>query len=296
MLYELPLPNIKNSSIVAKYLTNQSFKMSVKSYEACKIIQSKCPDFKPSLGVILGSGLGAFAEQLTDAIQISYADLPGFPACDIHGHAGSLVLGSLGGTKVVCMQGRAHSYEGDQNATVRTYIRNLKLLGCDKLLITNATGSLNANVPPGELVLITDHINLQPGNPLVGKNDDEFGPRFFPLDKAYDLEMRNELLKIAENNNINLNQGVYLATIGPNYETAAEIKAFKILGADVVGMSTVPEVLVAAHCGLKVAVISIVSNFATGLTNISHSHDEVVKTAAKAASKLNIIMQNIKNW
>jgi len=132
---------------------------------------------------------------------------------------------------------------------------------------------------------------MQPTNPLIGENDDEFGPRFFPLDKAYDFEMQQELLTIANKNEIELNQGVYLATLGPNYETAAEIRAFKTLGADVVGMSTVPEVLVANHCGLKVAVISTITNFATGLTSISHSHDEVVKTACKAADKLNVILK-----
>ena len=265
--------------------------MTNNAQQACKIIQEKHPNFKPQLGVILGSGLGAFAELLTDAVTVSYDDLPGFPACGIHGHAGSLVLGNLGDARVICMQGRAHSYEGSQDATVRTYIRTLKLLGCEQLVITNATGSLREDVSPGELVLITDHINLQPGNPLVGPNDDEFGPRFFPLDKAYDIDMRQKLLNIAAAHDISLHQGVYLATIGPNYETAAEIRAFKMLGADVVGMSTVPEVLVASHCGLKVAVISIISNFATGLTEVSHSHEEVVKTAAQAAQKLNVLLQ-----
>ncbi len=264
--------------------------MSSNAHKACNLIQDQFPEFNPKIGVILGSGLGAFAEQLNDAKKLSYTSLPGFPNCDVFGHAGALTIGYLNNTGVVCMQGRAHSYEGSQNEVVKTYVRTFKLLGCEQLLIVNAAGSLRENVAPGELVLITDHINLQPTNPLVGRNDDEFGPRFFPLDKAYDLDMRQKLLDIAAKNDINLHQGVYLATLGPNYETAAEIRAFKMLGADVVGMSTVPEVLVASHCGLKVAVISTITNFATGLTTISHSHDEVVKTASLAAGKLNLIL------
>lgn len=264
--------------------------MSINAAQACELIQKKAPDFIPQIGIILGSGLGAFAEQMTKSVKISYKDLPGFPLCDVHGHAGSLSLGYIGDIGVACMQGRAHSYEGNQNEVVKTYIRTLKLLGCEKLIILNAAGSLREDVPPGELVLITDHINLQPTNPLVGPNDADFGPRFFPLDKAYDLQMRQDLLKIAHAKNIPLHQGVYIATLGPNYETAAEIRAFKVLGADVVGMSTVPEVLVASHCNLKVAVISTITNFATGLTAISHSHDEVVKTAIRAAEKIKILL------
>ncbi len=265
--------------------------MPSNAHKSCTLIQKQLPDFKPKIGVILGSGLGSFAEQLESCVKISYADLPNFPNCGVHGHAGALSLGYLGGIGVVCMQGRAHSYEGDQTETVKTYVRTFKLLGCEQLLIINAAGSLRENVAPGELVLITDHINMQPSNPLIGKNDDEFGPRFLPLDKAYNLSMRQKLLNIAVKNDIELHQGVYLATIGPNYETAAEIRAFKLLGADVVGMSTVPEVLVANHCGLQVAVISTITNFATGLTEISHNHEEVVKTASQAADKLNLILR-----
>lgn len=261
------------------------------AHKATTLIQNQFPNFNPKIGVILGSGLGSFAEELSNSIKISYNSLPGFPNCGVHGHAGTLSLGYLGDNGVICMQGRAHSYEGLQNETVKTYVRTFKLLGCSQLLIVNAAGSLREDVAPGELVLITDHINLQPTNPLVGENDDEFGPRFFPLDKAYDLDMQDKLLSIASKNDIELHKGVYLATLGPNYETAAEIRAFKTLGADVVGMSTVPEVLVASHCGLKVAVISTITNFATGLTSISHSHDEVVKTASMASEKLNVILR-----
>jgi xanthosine phosphorylase len=254
-------------------------------------IKERLPSFKPTIGIVLGSGLGSFAEQLEDPVSFSYEELPGFPTLTVYGHRGNLVAGRLGGVGVVCLQGRSHTYEGSGHDTVRTYVRTLKLLGCDYFLATNASGSLREDVGPGSLMLITDHINMQPGNPLVGPNDDEFGPRFLPLDNAYDLSMREKLLMIAHKENIALNQGVYLSVLGPNYETAAEIRAFRILGADAVGMSTVPEVLVANHCGMKVAVIATVTNYATGLSVTSHSHDAVVSVAKQAADKLNILVK-----
>lgn len=254
-------------------------------------IQRRNPDFKPRIGIILGSGLGEFVNKLDNVVTISYDELPGFPKLTVHGHSGSLVLGTLSGVDVVCLQGRAHSYEGGDYSTVKTYIRTLKLLGCEYFLATNASGSLHADIAPGELMLITDHINFQPGNPLVGANDDEFGPRFLALDHAYDTKMRSLLLSVAQKEQISLHQGVYIAVLGPNYETAAEIRAFRMWGADAVGMSTVPEVLVANHCGLKVAVIATITNFATGLSNISHNHDDVVLTASRAVEKLTLLLQ-----
>lgn len=258
---------------------------------AAQQIKEHLPGFKPTLGIVLGSGLGSFAEQLEDAVSISYEQLPGFPKLTVHGHGGNLVLGYLSGVGVVCLQGRAHSYEGAHHETVKTYVRTLRLLGCDYFFATNASGSLREDVGPGELMLITDHINMQPGNPLVGPNDDEFGPRFVPLDNAYDKGMRDKLLQIAHKENISLNQGIYLSVLGPNYETAAEIRAFRIMGADAVGMSTVPEVLVANHCGMKVAVIATITNYATGLAGTSHSHEAVVLMASKAAEKLNNLVK-----
>ena len=258
---------------------------------AAEKIKQQVPSFKPTIGIVLGSGLGSFAEQLDDAVTISYDELPGFPKITVHGHGGNLVVGYLSGIGVVCLQGRAHSYEGDHHDTVKTYVRTLRLLGCSHFMATNASGSLREDVGPGELMLITDHINMQPGNPLVGPNDDEFGSRFFPLDNAYDQGMRDKLLQIAHKENIALNQGVYLSVLGPNYETAAEIRAFCIMGADAVGMSTVPEVLVANHCGMKVAVIATITNYATGLSRTSHSHEAVVLMASKAAEKLNRLVK-----
>ncbi|WP_028389314.1 purine-nucleoside phosphorylase [Legionella fairfieldensis] len=258
---------------------------------AAEKIKQLAPNFKPVLGIVLGSGLGSFADQLEDAVTISYDELPGFPKLTVHGHNGNLVLGYLYGVGIVCLQGRAHSYEGTNHDTVKTYVRTLHLLGCTYFLATNASGSLREEVGPGELMVITDHINLQPGNALVGPNDEEFGPRFFPLDNAYDRELRDKLLKIAHEENIPLNEGVYLAVLGPHYETAAEIRAFRILGADAVGMSTVPEVLVANHCGMKVAVIATITNYATGLASTSHNHEAVVLMASKAAEKLNRLIK-----
>ena len=261
------------------------------AHEAAAHIKQQLPNFKPKIGIILGSGLGGFAEQLDDAVTIDYDQLPGFPKTTVQGHGGKLALGYLSGVGVVCLQGRSHSYEGGGYDSVKTYVRTLKLLGCDYFLATNASGSLREDVAPGELMLITDHINMQPGNPLVGPNDDEFGPRFLALDNAYDHTMRELLLNLAHKENIALHQGVYIAVLGPNYETAAEIRAFRVMGADAVGMSTVPEVLVANHCGMKVAVIATITNFATGLDSTSHSHESVVLTASRAVEKLNRLVK-----
>ena len=259
---------------------------------AADYIKKLLPSFKPTVGVVLGSRLGKFAEELEYAVSLSYEDLPGFPKITVQGHGGKLILGYWKGVAVACLQGRAHTYEGLENYdTVKTYVRTLKVLGCSYFIATNASGSLREDVGPGELMLITDHINLQPSNPLIGPNDDEFGPRFYPLDNAYDKTMRADLLATAQKNAIKLNEGVYISVLGPHYETAAEIKAFKILGADAVGMSTVPEVLVANHCGLKVAVIAMITNYATGLSQTSHSHEAVVNMASSAAEKLNILIK-----
>ena len=258
---------------------------------ATEVIKQRAPQYKPLIGIVLGSGLGSLADELNNPIKINYNDLPGFPKTTVQGHGSHLVLGSIQGVQVACLQGRAHAYEGASHDVVRTYVRTLKLLGCKYFFATNAAGSLREDVGPGELMLITDHINMQPGNPLVGPNDEQFGPRFSPLDEAYNPEMRQKLLQTALRENISLNQGVYISVLGPNYETAAEIRAFRIWGADAVGMSTVPEVLVANHCGMKVAVISIITNYATGLAASSHSHEAVVMMASLAAKKLNHLIK-----
>lgn len=256
--------------------------------QAADLIRNRHPEYKPRVGIVLGSGLGGFVDTLERSVIIPYQNLPGFPkGSSILGHAGNLVMGTYAGVDVVCLQGRAHYYEGNQSETVKTYVRTLQRLGCQYFIATNAVGSMNPEVKPGELMLITDHINFQGCNPLIGPNEDEFGSRFFPVDTAYNVDLRSQFLNLAKNLNFSLHQGVYVAVLGPNYETAAEIKAFRMLGGDVVGMSTVPEVLVAQHCGMRIAVLSTITNFATGLNTAAHDHQEVVKVAAQGGKNLN---------
>jgi len=255
-------------------------------FEAAEVIKARKPGFAPRAALILGSGLGVLAEQMTDAVSISYADLPGFPISTVHGHAGELVLGTLAGVPVVCMKGRGHFYEGYGAAVMTSAVRTFKLIGCEMLLVTNAAGSLRPEVDAGSVVVLNDHINLLPGSPMAGPNDERFGPRFFSMANAYDADLRALIKETAAAKGITLNEGVYLACPGPNFETAAEIRAFKALGADVVGMSVVPEVISARHCGLKVAGISAITNLAEGLTPFPLSHEQTLKYAAIAAKDL----------
>lgn len=258
--------------------------------QAATTIANRAPGFKPKLGLILGSGLGILAEQIQNPVSIPYTELRGFPISTVPGHAGRLVLGELGGVAVACFQGRVHAYEGANANDFKIFIRTLRLIGCESLLITNAGGSLHMDVKPGQLLLINDHINLHPGNPLVGPNDDEFGPRFFALDNAYDKNLRARFHEIATQLQIPLKEGVYLGIIGPNFETPAEIRAFRLLGADALGMSTVPEVLVARHCGLRVAVISAITNFAAGLSDEKITHENTLHYAQLAAGDLSRLL------
>lgn len=254
--------------------------------EAAQKVLQRLSNFKPKATIVLGSGLGNFAEQLNDAITIPFHELPGFPSLTVSGHKGEMVCGKLGKHDIIALKGRPHYYEGTKREQILTYVRTVRALGCQYFIATNASGSLHTDMPPGEIMIITDHINFQGTNPLIGPNDDEFGPRFFPLDNAYDIKLRDLFLKTATSLNIPLHQGVYACVMGPNYETAAEIKAFRSLGVDAVGMSTVPEVLVANHCGMQVAAIAAITNFATGLTSSIHSHTEVLQIAQQTTSKL----------
>lgn len=255
-------------------------------HQAADTIRKLAPNFTPKLALVLGSGLGKLAEALEDSLVIPYEKLPGFPRLSVEGHSNALTLGILGGTPVICLQGRSHTYETLSYDAVKNYVRTMKLLGCEYYLATNASGSLREDVGPGSLVMIRDHINFQPGNPLAGPNDEEFGPRFPALDKVYDADMRATLKDCAQTLDLPLKEGVYISVLGPSYETAAEIRAFKMWGAEVIGMSTVPEVIVAHHCGLRVAVVATITNYATGLTPRSHDHNEVVKAAEAASGKL----------
>ena len=255
-------------------------------FEAADIIRARKPGFTPRVALILGSGLGVLAEQMADAVAISYADLPGFPISTVHGHAGELVLGTLGGVPVACMKGRGHFYEGYGPGVMTSAIRTLKQIGCELLFVTNAAGSLRVEADAGSLVAITDHINFLPGSPMAGPNDERFGPRFFSMANAYDAELRAMIKETAASKGITLNEGVYLACPGPNFETAAEIRAYKTLGADTVGMSAVPEVISARHCGLKVTGVSVITNLAEGMSPFALSHEQTLKYAAVGAESL----------
>jgi len=255
-------------------------------YQAAEVIAKYAPHAKPKIGFVLGSGLSSLADDIVDPISISYDELPGFPEIKVKGHSGELIIGKLNGTEVVCLKGRAHPYEGHGHEATKTYIRTLKLLGCEIYFAGNASGSFKQENKPGSLIMINDHINFQPTNPLVGPNDDDFGTRFPPMDNAYDPELRNQLKACANELDIELNEGTYISVIGPCYETPAEIRMYRTLGAEVIGMSTVPEVLVARHCGLKVAVIATITNYVTDMAGESHNHDNVVKVANEAALKL----------
>ncbi len=260
--------------------------MTAEAHKAAAVIAERAPGWAPKVGLILGSGLGGLGDQITHARAIPYADLPGFPEPSVEGHAGRLILGTLGGVPVACLQGRVHLYEGHPPQVVQTLVRTLKVAGCETLIVTNAAGSLRRDVEPGSLMLISDHINLQPMNPLTGPNDDEFGPRFPAMSDAYDKELRNQFKSAAAKLNITLHEGVFAAVLGPNFETPAEIKAYQTLGADAVGMSVVPEVLVARHCGLKVAAISVLTNLAVGRSYEALSHEQTLHYANLAAGDL----------
>lgn len=260
--------------------------MTAEAREAAAVIAERAPGFTPKVGMILGSGLGGLGDQIADAQAISYADLPGFPEPSVEGHAGRLILGTLGGMPVACLQGRVHLYEGHAPQVVQTLVRTLKVAGCETLIVTNAAGSLRTDVEAGSLMLISDHINMQPVNPLTGPNDDSFGPRFPPMSGAYDEELRNQFKTVAAQLGVTLHEGVFVALLGPYFETPAEIRAFKVLGADSVGMSVAPEVIVARHCGMRVAAISVLTNLAAGLSYEELSHEQTLHFANLAAGDL----------
>jgi purine-nucleoside phosphorylase len=236
---------------------------------------------RPTVALILGSGLGGFASVLEDPALVEYRDLPHFPVSSVEGHAGRLVVGDLGGVTVAAMQGRVHFYEGHELSTVTFPVRALALLGCSTFIITNAAGGINAAYRPGDLVLISDHLNLFPDNPLRGANDPRLGPRFPDMTRAYAPALRALALDVAAGLGVELKEGVYAGLPGPAYETPAEIRYLRAIGADLCGMSTVPEVMVANHQGARALGISCVTNMAAGITGATLSHDEVTETAAR---------------
>lgn len=254
-------------------------------------------DTKPEIGMILGSGLGDYAQELEDAVYIPYDDIPGFPVSTVQGHSGRFVIGSRKGKTVVAMQGRIHYYEGYSQGEITIPVRIMKLLGVKKLLLTNAAGGVNTDFKVGSLMCISDHINYSGYNPLIGYNLDEFGARFPDVSNVYTKELREELISVVKQHNISLEQGVYMMFSGPSYETPAEIRMARVLGADAVGMSTVPEAIVAAHCGIDVLGISCITNFAAGILDSPLSHEEVVETTTRVHSEfvslLDVILEEV---
>ncbi|MBW8049710.1 MAG: purine-nucleoside phosphorylase [Cytophagales bacterium] len=255
--------------------------------QATNFIKEKI-HFTPEIGLILGSGLGSLADEIENPVKISYNTIPGFPhlpadkqGSTVTGHAGQLVLGKLEGKQVIAMQGRFHYYEGYSLQEATIPVRVMKKTGVEKIIVTNAAGGVNETFEPGDLMIITDHINFAFANPLIGKNYNEFGPRFPDTSEAYAPELIKVVKEVAASQNINIKEGVYQFSSGPTYETPAETKAARFLGADAVGMSTVPEVLVAVHSGIKVVGISCITNMASGMNNQPLSHDEVIETTER---------------
>jgi xanthosine phosphorylase len=241
---------------------------------------------EPRVGIVLGSGLGAVADAVKDPVVVGYEELRGFPRPTVSGHDGRAVLGSIGGVPVAVLQGRAHLYEGGDPQTLRVPVRALKAAGAEILVLTNAAGSLRREVGPGSLMAITDHINLTGVNLLMGPNDDSIGPRFPSLRDAYDPALLQALRESARDAQVDLAEGVYLAVTGPSFETPAEIRAFRTLGADAVGMSTVQETIVARHCGLRVVAVSVITNLAEGMTDEALSHEQTLSAAHAGAAEL----------
>lgn len=247
----------------------------------------------PKVAIVLGTGLGELATQITDRQEIPYQEIPNFPVSTVEGHSGKLIIGKLGRTKVFAMQGRFHYYEGYSMKEVTFPIRVMKELGVETLLLSNAAGGMNPDFEIGELMIIRDHINLFPEHPLRGKNFDELGVRFPDMSKAYDPELRENAKLIAKKHGIRVKEGVYVGTQGPSFETPAEYKYFATIGGDAVGMSTVPEVIVAVHAGIKVFAMSIITDLGIEGKIVEVSHEEVQKAANRVQPLMTQIMSDL---
>ena len=260
--------------------------------ESSAIIKNEIGELNPEIAVILGSGLENFFTKDNITNSISYDQLPDFPQPTVKGHSGQLVFGNIKSRRVVCMYGRSHIYEGHHPEHLAKPIRVLKDIGCKLLIVTNAAGSLDEKMLAGSLMVITDHINWSGFNPLIGKNDDHYGPRFSDMSDAYSKFYRDQLIEVANKKNQLIFQGVYCMYSGPNFETPAEINALKVMGGSAVGMSTVPEVLVANHCSLSVVGVSVITNLAAGMNQTKLSHQETLENAALAEEKLTNLIKN----
>src|SRR5712691_2930376 len=260
--------------------------------KAARMIRTRAnPDV--SVAIVLGSGLGGFDEALTESIAISYRDIPGFARATVEGHAGQLVIGKCGEVTVAAMQGRFHFYEGYSLEEVTFPIRVLKLLGVRTLVLTNASGALNVEFVPGSLMVISDHINLLGANPLTGPNDDRFGPRFPDLTLVYAAELQNMVIEEARAMGMEMRRGIYAALSGPSYETPAEIHMVRTLGADAVGMSTVPEAIVARHMEIQVIGISCITNLAAGVSNRLIDHGQVMAIGERVRAEFTELLRRV---
>jgi inosine/guanosine/xanthosine phosphorylase family protein len=249
-------------------------------------LKARFPAAFPKTALILGSGLGPLADTMSAPEDVSYADIPGFPVPSVDGHHGRLRIGGLAGHPLACMQGRLHAYEGHPAQALAVPIRILRRMGVERLVLTNASGGLSRDKPAGTLMIVSDHINLSGQNPLVGPNDPKIGPRFPDMSRAYDPELRAALLAAAARTGVAVTEGVYVYTLGPNFETPSEIRMFAALGANAVGMSTVPECLAAVHCGMKVVALSLITNLAAGLAAEQLTHHDTLSEAAKAYGRV----------
>jgi purine-nucleoside phosphorylase len=253
---------------------------------AVAAVKRRCGETVADVAIVLGSGLGDFANRLKDAVAVPYGDLPHWPASKVIGHEGRLVIGTLGSRRVAALSGRAHFYEGHDLRTVTFAARVMARLGAKVLILTNAAGGINIQLTPGTLMVIDDHINLLGSNPLVGANEDAFGVRFPDMTEVYSKRLRGIADAVAQEQRLRLGHGVYVAVHGPSYETPAEIRFLRTIGADAVGMSTVPEAIVARHCGLRVAAISTITNLAEGLSAEPLTHEGTLRDAQRAAGDL----------
>lgn len=260
--------------------------------EAADYVLSKV-DYKPEIAMILGSCLGSLSEEIENQIVIDYEDIPNFLGTTVDSHAGKLILGELSGKKVVCMSGRFHYYEGYEFEQLTLPIRVFHLLGVETVILTNAAGGVNKSFKPGDIMLIEDHIKVMGASPVRGKNIPEFGPRFFDMSKAYTKELKGLTRDVAKKVNIDLKSGNYFYWSGPQFETPAEIELIRTLGGDAVGMSTVTETITAAHCGMKVLGLSLISNMAAGVFDAPVTTDEVDETAEETADKFKMFIREI---
>ncbi len=259
---------------------------------ACETIKSRIKTNIPKLAVILGSGLAGIADNVQDAVSISYKELSGFPVPTVDGHDGYMVIGNINNVPVICLKGRVHAYESHDFTALKTLVRTLKALGVETLMTTSSSGSLSKNMPVGSIMAITDHINFMGVNPLFGKNDDSFGVRFPALKNAWNADTVEILKQAANSADVSLYEGVYFAFHGPSFETPAEIRMAKLLGGDAIGMSAVPECILANHCGLNVVGCAIISNMAEGMTDEVLSHDHTIIGAKQAERDLSKLIEH----